>query len=318
MNCQHDVAVENAAMDAPVENVSAPFAFSDGIVNKSNAKKASVLATFVGICLIAIGYLLFWVVNLALGGDGVSNSNIITELDPKYQIIGRILTCLIHGVILAFAIVAIVYAVRLYLKKSDLGLAVSKVSLLPKVLFFFAVFACVDAFIVFFFTLTGNSIVGFEEITQSLTGEDMQERSLLQTNYELISIVVASWGYGKLGVSEMFAGKEDSTFAMIAAISFGLFVLAYAIVNIYLFSKVTSYYSTLASTADGAQYDKGTKPPFVLSVVFAVFNFGFAVASLISGVWVDAIIQLGMATFLGAGAWMCLLFHKDLHKTSVD
>lgn len=318
MNCQHDVAVENAFVDAPVEGVSAPSAFSDGIINKSPAKKTAILMTFIGICCIAIGYVLFWIANLALGGDGVANSNIITSLDPEYQIIGRILTSLIHSVILVFAVIAIIYAIKLFFKKNDPAIAISKVSLLPKVLFFFAVFACVDAFIVFFFTLTGNSIVGFEEISIGLDGEELQERSLLQSNYELISIVVASWGYGKLGVSEMIAGKEDSTLALIAAIGFGLLVLAYSIVNIYLFSKVTTYYTTIASTVDGAQYDKGTKPPFVLSVIFAVFNLGFAVASVIAGVWVDAVIQLGMAIFLGCGAWMFLLLHKDLHKTSVD
>ena len=313
MDYQNDVAVET-----PVQIVDAKRTMFDGRVKQSAAKQISALITLIGICLVAIGYVLFWVANVALGGDGVSNSNIITSLSTEYQMIGRILTSLIHTVILAFAVIAVIYAVKFFFKSGEPAIAVAKVSLFPKVLFFFAVFACVDAFIVFFFTLTGNSIVGFEEITQSLDGQDMQERSLLQTNYELITIVVASWGYSKLGLSEMFAGKEDSTFAMIAAISFGLVVLAYAIVNIYLMSRVTTYYTTLASTVDGAQYDKGTKPPFVLSVIFAVFNLGFAAASLMAGVWVDAVIQLGVALFLGSGAVMFLLLHKDLHKTSVD
>lgn len=313
MNSQHDVVAE-----APVQGNAAPTAFSDGRIKKTAAKKTAMLMTFIGVCCVAIGYVLFWVANIILGGDGVSNSNIITSLSPQYQLIGRVATSAVHTAILAGAIIAIVYAIKLFVNKGDPAISVSKISLFPKVLFFFAVFACVDAFIVFFFTLTGNSIVGFEEISIGLNGEELQERSLLQTNYELITIVVASWGYGKLGVDEMFAGKEDSTLAMIAAIGFGLVVLVYAIVNIYLMSKVTTYYTTLSSTVDGAQYDKGTKPPFVLSVIFAVFNLGFAAASLMAGVWVDAVIQAGMALFLGCGAWMFFLLHKDLHKTSVD
>ena len=72
------------------------------------------------------------------------------------------------------------------------------------------------------------------------------------------------------------------------------------------------------NSAAGAQYDKDNKPPVILSIIIAVVYVALAVISLIAGNWVDAIIQIGTAMFLGAEAWMFSVVHKELRVSSAD
>lgn len=280
-------------------------------VDTNGAKKLPFLLSFISVCVMALGYIAFWIANLALSGGGVSNSNMVVDVVKKgsktvreMSTLAGVLVSLVYTVVLAACIVAIVYAVRIYMNKGHTALSLSRISLLPKVLMAFSAFSCVDAFVVFFFTAIGNSVVG--------------ENLNYANNFELIGKVTEFWGYGGLGITSSVSGMEDSVIAVIAAVLFGLVNLAFAVFSVYVYSKICAYYRVLTNTSAGAQYDKGNKPPVIISFVFAGIYAVLAVISLIAGVWVDAIIQLATAMFAGAGAWMFMSVHNDLKKTSVD
>ena len=254
------------------------------------------ILTFAGVCLIALGYVAMWIVNIAMFGRGFSNSFIIKTT------LGRILASVVFSVILAAAVFAIVYAIRLYLKKDHPAISLHKMSLFPRVMSIFSIFACLDAFFMFFYAILFNSVVGIT----------------FDNNFQVIGKILDYTGYYNLGVTASVAGMEDSVFAIICAVIFGLSLVAFCAFAFYVFIRVRTYMNVLSNTYAGAQYDRDNKPPFIVSFVMAGLYLALAIVSLIAGVWVDAIIQLGTALFLGAGAWMFMNIHKELRSTSIE
>lgn len=303
------------------------------------------ILTFISVCVIAVGYIAMWIVNTARYGMGFSNSDMIKTTT------GRIISSVIYSVILVACLFAIFYAVRLYLKKDHPAVAISRISWLPRILSIFALLACVDAFFIFFYTSVANAVVAGEtaqfnnnfqiiEAVSNYLGYDglayldvadcscFLPASKLPEGFEKCYCCVANAGKNNLvcsvkngcrcNLSCHIAGLEDSAFALISAILFGLIVIAVCALTFFLYIKIKAYYDVLMNTAAGAQYDKGNKPPIVLSIIIAAVNVVLAVISFIAGNWVDAIIQIGTAMFLGAGAWMFAVVHKELRASSVD
>ena len=264
-----------------------------------NCRKNGLLPyilTFAGVCLIAFGYIALWIVNIAMFGRGFSNSFIIKTT------IGRILASAVYSVILVAAVIAIVYAIRLFLKKDHPAISLYKISIFPRIMALFSIFAALDAFFMFFFAILFNSVVGISH----------------ENNFQVIGMILDYTGYYNLGVSASVAGMQDSAFALIAAIVFGIVLVAFCAFGFYLFTRIRGYMNVLSNTYAGAQYDRDNKPPVTVSFVMAGLYLAFAVVSLMAGVWVDALIQLGTALFLGAGAWMFMIIHKELRATSVE
>ena len=254
------------------------------------------ILTFAGVCLIAIGYVAMWIVNIAMFGRGFSNSFIIKSM------LGRILASVVFSVILAAAVFAIIYAVRLFLKKDHPAVSLHRMSIFPRVMSIFSIFATLDAFFMFFYAILFNSIVGIT----------------YDNNYQVIDKILDFAGYYNLGVTGSVAGKEDSVLAIICAVLFGVVLVAFCAVGFYVFARIKGYMTVLMNYCAGSQYDKDNKPPVIISFVMSGLYLAFAVVSFIGGVWVDAIIQLGTALFLGAGAWMFMNIHKQLRATSVE
>lgn len=302
--CQHEYADDMSVCpncgaknkpEAVEEAVSASETRTVAI-NTNGKNKLPFILTFASLLVVAIGYIMFWVANIALNGKGVANSKLITS------IFGRIMTSVVHTLILVPCVIAIIYVIRMVMKKEHVANSLSKISLFPKVLSLFAIFSCIDAFCMFFYALLGNAIVGVT----------------YDSNYEIIGAITNFWGYRGLGITKAVANMEDSALAIVVTIGFALFTFLFVAFSFFIYNRITAYYNTLTNTATGAQYDKDTKPPVILSFVFAGLNVALAVASLMAGVWVDAVIQIGTALFLGAGAWMFMVIHKQLHSTSVE
>ena len=166
----------------------------------------------------------------------------------------------------------------------------------------FSVFACLDAFFMFFYLLLGNSVVGIT----------------FNNNYQIAGKVLDFAGYYRLGISSSVANMEDGFLAIFTAVMLGIVMVAFCAASFLLFAKIREYMTILMNTHAGAQYDKDNKPPVIFSFIMAGFYLVLAVISLLAGVWVDAIIQLGTALFLGAGAWAFMLVHKELRSTSAE
>ena len=256
------------------------------------------ILTFVAVCVIAAGYIAMWIANVALYGIGFSNSDMIKTTT------GRIIASGVYSIILAACLFAIFFAIRMFMKKDHIAVSVSRISWLPRILSFFAIFSCVDAFVIFFFSTVGNSIVG--------------EKLLLKNNYQLISTVTNFIGYDRLGLAAETAKLDDSVLAIVCAVLFGLLAVLFCALTFVVYSKIKAYFDILMNTYAGAQYDKDNKPPVILSFIIAVVYIALSVVSFISGNWVDAIIQIGTAMFLGALAWTFILVHKKLRASSAE
>ncbi len=307
-NCQHEIADDvqicpncgaNVAAAEDAQVAPTPATPSSVAINMNGARKIPFVVAFFALCLVAVGYIAYVVCNIALKGDMVANAGFITSM------VGRVAVSLIRGVILVFAVIAIVSIFKAYKSKGDLFNNMTRFSYLFKVLSIFAIFTILDMFVIFFFALIGNSVVG-----DTLT---------YKTNYELIEVITNFWGYDGLKLSKtLFKGAEDGTLALVCAVGFGLFCFVYSIYNAVVMSKLKDYTSTLTGLTGGYQYDKDTKSPFVWTVIVVPFYIFSGVASIIAGVYVNAIIQLGMAIFLCALAFAFKGLHKDLLRTSAD
>ena len=297
MNCQNceqelanNVQVETEGTEPKVEATPAAKA--------SGKPSVPYIVAFGSVCLLALGYVLMWVSNAFLRGAGVANAGFITSA------IGRIAACLVHSAILAAAITAIIFAYKMYCdSKTELSIRISKVSILPKIVYFFSVFSCIDMGVSMFLCILGSSIVGIGDIAN---------------NYDIVAEVVDFWGYAGLGIAEKVHTMQDNLGAVIVAILFGFIAFAVSIGNIIVYNNVKNYYDTLTATAEGSQYDKGNKPPYLLSLIFAGINVVLAIIALISGVWVEAIIKLALAGYLASHAFVFKEIHTELRKTSVE
>lgn len=256
------------------------------------------ILTFVGVCVIAAGYIAMWIANLTMYGIGFSNSDMIKTTT------GRIMASGVYSIILATCLFAIFFAIRMFMKKDHLAISVARISWLPRILSYFAIFSCVDAFVVFFYATLGNSIVG--------------EKLFYKNNYQIISTITNFVGYDRLGLAAKTAVLEDSVLAIICAVLFGLVAISFCAATVFVYMKIKAYYDVLMNTAAGAQYDKDNKPPVVLSFIIAAVYIALAVVSFMAGNWVDAIIQIGTAMFLGAGAWVFIVVHKELRASSEE
>ena len=292
-NCEQELANVQEVTEAPqTETEVKPAACV------SAKPSIPYIVAFASVCLLALGYVLMWVSNLFLGGAGVANAGFITST------FGRIAACLVHSAILAPAIVAIIYAYKLYRdSKTELSIRASKVAILPKILYFFAVFSCIDTGISMFLCILGNSIVGIGDIAN---------------NYDIIAEVVDFWGYAGIGIADKVHTMQDGVGAVIVAVLFGFISFAFTIGNIIVYNNVKNYYDTLVATSEGSQYDKGNKPPYLLPLIFAGINVVLAILALISGVWVEAVIKLAIAGYLASHAFVFKELHTELHKTSID
>lgn len=297
MNCQN--CEQELATNAQVVTEGAEPEVAEKPAAKASAKPSlPYIAAFASVCLLALGYVLMWVSNAFLGGAGVANAGFITST------FGRIAVCLVHTAVLAPAVVAILYAFKMHRdSKTELSLKVSRVAILPKLLYFFSVFSCIDMGVSMFLCILGSSIVGIGDINN---------------NYDIIAEVVDFWGYSGLGLADKVHTMQDGVGAVIVTVLFGFAAFAFTIGNIIVYNNVKNYYDTLAATAEGSQYDKGNKPPFILSLVFAGLNVVFAIVALVGGAWVEAIIKLALAGYLASHAFVFKEIHAELRKTSVE
>ena len=298
-NCKQEI-VDNVETVDVAESVATPEVTTTSSA-LFNDKKSFIpcIVGFASICLVALGYLLMWVCNVFLGGNGVANSGMITSVG------GRIAACFVHTAILAPAIVAIIYAIKLYKnRKADLKLRISRLSIMSTLLYYFAIFGCIDAGIIFFVAVLGNSVSGLIQA--------------IPNDYAVVSQILDFWGYEGLGLTEAFANKEDGAMGIILAVVFGLLSVAYYVISVWMYGKIRHYFVVLANCGDGAQYDKGNKPPKILPLVYAGIGLVLSIISFISGVWVNGIISLGIAAYLASLALIFTHVHSVLHKTSVD
>lgn len=292
-NCEQELAkVQEVTEGAQPQAEVTPDA-------KASAKPSvPYIIAFASVCLLALGYVLMWVSNAFLKGAGVANAGFITSA------FGRIAACLVHSAILAPAIVAIIYAYKLYRdSKTELSIRVSKIAILPKLLYFFSAFSCIDMGVSMFLCLLGSSIVGIGNINN---------------NYDIIAEVIDFWGYAGIGIADKVHTMQDGVGAVIVTVLFGFIAFAVSIGNIFVYSKVKNYYETLVATAEGSQYDKANKPPYIIALVFAGLNVVFAILALVSGVWVEAIIKLALAGYLASHALVFKEVHTELRKTSFE
>ena len=292
-NCEQELANVQEVTEAPqTETEVKPAACV------SAKPSIPYIVAFASVCLLALGYVLMWVSNLFLRGAGVANAGFITST------FGRIAACLVHSAILAPAIVAIIYAYKLYRDgKTELSIRASKIAILPKILYFFAVFSCIDAGVSMFLCILGSSIVGIGDIAN---------------NYDIIAEVIDFWGYAGIGLADKVHTMQDGVGAVIVTVLFGFISFAFTIGSIIVFSNIKNYYDTLVATSEGSQYDKGNKPPYLLPLIFAGINVVLAILALISGVWVEAVIKLAIAGYLASHAFVFKELHTELHKTSID
>ncbi len=296
MNCQN--CEQELANVQEVTEAVKPEAEVKPVANASTKPSIPYIIAFASVCLLALGYVLMWVSNAFLKGVGVANAGFITST------FGRIAACLVHSAILAPAVVAIIYTYKLYRdSKTELSIKVSKIAILPKLFYFFSVFSCIDMGVSMFLCILGSSIVGIGDINN---------------NYDIIAEVIDFWGYAGIGIADKVHTMQDGIGAVIVAVLFGFIAFAVTIGNILVYSKVKNYYDTLVATAEGSQYDKGNKPPYILAFVFAGLNVVFAVLALISGVWVEAIIKLALAGYLASHALVFKEVHTELRKTSKE
>ncbi len=299
MNCQN-CEQELANVQEVVESAQ-PEVNVQPVAKASGTPSVPYIVAFASLCLMALGYVLMWVSNLFLGGAGVANAGFITSL------FGRIAACLVHSAILAAAVFAIIYTLKLYKDgNAELNIRASKIAILPKLLYFFAVFSCIDAGVSMFLCILGNSIIG-PDVSNNFN-----------TNYDIIAEVVDFWGYSGLGLANAFAGMKDGIGAIIITILFGFISFAIAVFSILVYSNIKNYYDTLIATSEGSQYDKGNKPPFILPLILAGISAVLAIVSLIGGAWVEGIIKLATAGYLASHALIFKALHTELHKTSID
>jgi len=256
--------------------------------------------TFGAVCLMALGYLLMWVSNLFLGGSGVANAAFITS------VVRRIIVCLIYSAILAPAVVAILYAVKMFLDtKTDLKLRINRVGILPQALHAFAFFSVIDSGVIFFFSMLGGAIVGLGN-------------NVIANSYDVIVQILKYWGYNFPALEEKVLSMQDGVGGTILSVLMGAIVLVSSVAHVLLYGKLKNYYNTLANTAAGAQYDKDTKPPYIFALILAGANLVYAILSFVAGGWIEGIIKLGVAAYLAGSAVAFKTLHNDLHKTSVD
>ncbi len=308
-NCQHEIAddvqicpncganvapVAEALPTSGVATASAP-----SVINMNGTRKIPFIVAFVALCVVAVGYLAYIVSNIALEGDFVASATFIKT------ILGRIAVSLVRAIIPVSLVIAIVALFKAYKSKGDLFDNLMKVQFATRVLSIFAIFTIIDMFVIFFYLLIGNSVVG-----DALT---------YKSNFELLDAVSKFAGYEGLELSKtVFKGLEDGIGALAFAVGFGLVAFAYSIYNAVVLNKVKYYCEALAGFSGGAQYDKDTKSPFVwMLVVLPYYIFG-GVLSVMAGVYVNAVIQLGMAILLCSLAFAFRGLHKDLIKTSAD
>lgn len=298
-NCKQEIA-DNIEVCHDCDDIAASASATSSVVLfNDNKSLVPCIVAFASVCLMALGYLLLWVSNAFLGGSGVANSGMITSVG------GRIATALVYTAILAPVVVSIIYAVKLFKnRKTDLKLRISRLSILPKVLYCFSLFGCIDAGVLFFVAVLGNSVSGLIPA--------------IPNDYAVISQILDFRGYAGLGLTEAFANKEDGAMGIILAVVFALVTIAYYIGSIFMYGKIKHYFDILANSADGAQYDKGNKPPKILVFVYAGLGVALAIVSFISGVWVNGIINIAVAGYLASLAIVFKNVHSVLHKTSVD
>lgn len=308
-NCQHEIADEvqicpncGANVAPLVEAVTAPattVASASSVINIKGAKKMYLIGSFFALCILALGYLAYIICNVALNGDFVASANFVSTM------VGRVVISIIRATVLVSAVIAIISLFRAYKSKGDLFDNLSRLNYFTKALSIFAIFTLIDMFIMFFFLLIGNSVVG-----DTLT---------YKNNYELLDVFSKFAGYEGLNLSkEAFMQEKDSVGALVATIAFGLLAFAYSVYNAIVINKIRDYCDTLTSFAGGAQYDKDTKSPFVwILVLIPFYAVGFAL-SLMAGVVANALIQFGMLLLLICIAPAFRSLHSDLLKTSAD
>ena len=265
-------------------------------VNIITSKKAKVpfIIGFSSVCLMAVAYLMMWIFNLALPKLGFFSNSLIIK-----SFFGRAMTSLVHSVIFAFAIVAIVSFIKIMVKKKA-GLAsnIKNINLLNSGMFIFSMFSVIDMGVIFFV-------------------------SVLKHNHEVIAQTLRFMGYSGLGydgyVKELVKADKAETFGgTLVAILYALICVVAPIMLVVSYNAVKDYVKKLQNSASGAQFDKGNKAPFVFAFIAAGINFAFAVVAFISGVYIDGVIFLANTAYMVANALYVMNIHKDLLETSFD
>lgn len=289
------VVEECEVVEEPVQEAEEPVKEIEysAAVNIMASKKAKVpfIIGFASLCLMSLGYLLMWVFNLALPNAGA----FAIATDMTKTLFGRVLVSLVHSAIFAFAIVAIVAFVKIIVKgKKDLAKNIKNINMLNKAMHLFAVCSVIDMGVIFFV-------------------------SVLKHNHWVIAKTLAFMGYAGLGYDNRLTKLEDpEKGGLVVSIVYALVCVAAPVVLVLSYNAIKDYIKKLENSANGAQFDKGNKAPFVFAFIAAGLNFIFAVVSFVSGVYVDGVIFLANTVYMIANALYVMGVHKDLLKTSFD
>ena len=282
-------AVEEA--EKKVEKKVEKVVYSPAVEGMASGKAlVPFIIGFASVCLMAIGYLLMWIFNLAAPNVGAfSNTYIIKSF------FGRFMASLVHSVIFAFAIVAIVAFVKILVNgKAGLSKNLKNINLLNKGMHAFAMFSVIDMGVICFITI-------------------------LKHNHWIIAKTLGFMGYAGLGYDKRLKTLEDpEKGGLVISIIYALLCVAAPVVLVLAYNAIKDYIKKLENSANGAQFDKGNKAPFVFAFIAAGVNFAFAIVSFISGVYVDGVIFLANTAYMVANALYVMSIHKDMLQTSFE
>ena len=282
-----------AVEQAEAENKEIDYSPAVNIMTSKKAKVPFIIG-FSSVCLMALGYLMMWIFNLALPKLGFFSNSLIIK-----SFFGRAMTSLVHSVIFAFAIVAIVGFVRIMVKKkAGLEKNIKNINLLNSSMFMFAMFSVIDMGVIF--------VV-----------------SILKHNHEVIAQTLRFMGYSGLGydeyVKELVKADKAETFGgTVVSVLYAFICVTVPIMLAISYNAIKDYVKKIQNSASGAQFDKGNKAPVVFAFIAAGINFIFAVVAFISGVYIDGIIFLANTAYMVANALYAMSIHKSLLETSFD
>ena len=258
---------------------------SDKKIVSLDKNNAYYLVYIISLSLLALGFLLAFLFNLVLGGDGVAVSTMIKST------LGHVIRALIYVPILVAVGFAVYSGWRMFTKKNDKLVADTKaLYYVPAVLSYFAIYSfIVSVFIAFL--------------------------SIVKSNYLRIDGILDFLGYDNIDIFLSMVDAEAETVGFgetIVAVLFGLVFVAYALGMIFVYSKLKSYLNSLSNVALRGNYEIESKPPFIILFVFAGLNVAIAVFSIMSGNWITAIINVAIAAYFTSSAFLFRKAHTYL------
>ena len=252
------------------------------VLDKNNV---CYLIYVISLSLLALGFLLAFLFNLVLGGDGVAVSTMIKST------LGYILRALIYVPILIALGFAVYSGWRMYARKDDnLSADTKALYYVPAVMSYFAIFSFIDSIFIAFLSIVKNS-------------------------YGRIDTILNFLGYDNVDIFLSMVDEEAETVGFgetLVAVLFGLVFVAYALGMIFVYNKIKSYLNSVSNVTVRGNYEIESNPPYILLFVFAGLNVAIAVFSIISGNWITAIINIALAAYFCSSAFMFRKAHTYL------